>query len=253
MIRIILISLFSLAVGSCANVNEKHIFATHVEPTVENPSGLVNIFRIRVFGFTTLANSRYIAGSYDERAVDFFLNEVKSQNYAPSNGQSGVGKIFKIDCEEVEKSISEGQEGASSEVSNNCPNGSLRFLPNGNQTFGGRNAFVIILSTNANAIAETIGAIAENSVAIQSVNFLLNRDTFEQDKVLSVVSPLRATERQAVLATLEQSFDQLASAESENSNAEIAILQTLAVALRPNSAVNFDDVIGARAWFANVQ
>ncbi len=237
-----------LLTGCAASVDEKHYFAAVGRPTAENPAGIVNIFRLKVNAKTGLANARYIAGTYDERAVDFFFNEVKSEDYKPSGGLGfGPDKIFPLTCPTKDDSNTEKDE---------CKEAyqqAIKVIPlSPNTPDDDFSAFVIILSTNANAIAETIGAIAESEVAIQSVNYLINKDTFESAERFKAEKALLNRERNALVEDLTARFAKLESDESPNSRSEMAILRAIAIALEPDKQISFDTTKEADAWFSTV-
>src|SRR4029078_1016132 len=78
--------------GACATLEETHYFAS-VDPQTDRT---INIFRLRVKGDAGLTNARYLAGYYDERAVDLFFNEVKASDLS-SDAKYGASSFFKTD------------------------------------------------------------------------------------------------------------------------------------------------------------
>jgi len=234
--------------SGCAVVSEKHYFASVTQPTAANPTGIVNIFRLRVHANTGMANVRYIAGTYDERAVDFFLNEVKAKDYTNKDSTGHVDPVFRLNCPIKDDPATDKDECLESYQE------AIRLVPlSGDADDLDGSAFVIILSTNANAISETIGAIAENDIAIRSVNYLLNRDTFEAAKTLETLKVYHEAERKAVLDTLSGQFEGYGDHDAQGTERELTILKTIAVALAPDEAITFNDIGEAKAWFSTVK
>lgn len=126
--RIILMLLASMLVG-CASIEETHYFKS----AGDNP----NYFKLTVDGGSGFSSSRYIAGYYDERALDLFLNEFSVKSGWPDTPP----KLFKDQ---------QKNPGTSDTLKPLDPNQHGRFA--------------MILSTNADAIAETIGSFAESNV-----------------------------------------------------------------------------------------
>lgn len=232
-------ALLPLALPGCASVSETHYFATVESGSQDTEPELVNVFRLRVGAWVGASNARYLAGNFDERAVDFFLNEVKSEDYVPSEGKGyGPAAIF--------STCSAGSD-------SQCADRSSRLvsLPSGSDENSSYQTFVVILSSNANAIAETIGAFAENDLVIESFSYLLNKDTYTEQNRINAIAPLLETERRALTDTLVGQYETLTVAPVNSSAAEIAVLRTIAMSLDPNSVIDFRDADGAEQWFAS--
>jgi hypothetical protein len=136
--------LFLAALGGCsATFHEKHHFAT-----VDTETGEVqNIFRVTVNGDASMTNARYVAGFYDERAVDLFFNEIQSRPLTDADRNSGAPPIFRqVDCSGMDEAACKAKQDQI-----------LRMIPVG-ADLGRTGTFVMILSTNADAIANTIGS-----------------------------------------------------------------------------------------------
>lgn len=142
--RIFLIVLV-VAIAGCANFEEQHYF-TSATTTDERAT---NYFRLRVRGGAQLSSARYVAGFYDERAVDLFFSEMKT---ADTSSQLFV----------------EGQK---------SPGGGEIIRPLDPSKTG---AFVMVLSTNAQAIANTIGNFAESSVTAQAITNLVSQSELRE-------------------------------------------------------------------------
>ena len=115
-------------------------------------------------------------------------------------------------------------------------------------------SFVIIFSTNADAIAETIGAISENTVAVQSVNYLLHKDVLEEAAVAENLKPLNERSRSATTSALATLFtDDYATNSNGGINPELTILRTVAIALEPERSANLNTIEEAKIWFSTVK
>jgi hypothetical protein len=235
--------------GGCSSINEKHYFGTIPDTGSDDPSELVNIFRLTVTGNTAFANVRYLAGRYDERAVELFLNEVKSRDYKESDGTNhGPDVIFNLRCSTQDKTETEVDECKQSYKE------ALKVVPlKPNTADSGLDSFVIIMSSNADAIAETIGAFSENTSVIQSLNYLINRDTFEAEKTIEATMPFMIAEKTATLNSLSASFNSLTTQQNKSTETELAILQSIAIALKPESSTSFTNIDEAKQWFSTVE
>lgn len=249
-IQLLATCIMAIALSACASVKEQHYIGAFTKPSANNPTGLVNVFRVNIKGNSGFANVRYITGTYDERAIDFFLNESKAKDYSPSAGlKYGPQRIFeKLECGDKEgKPI---DEAACKKVYKDAVSVStLTTGPNGTN-----DSFVIILSTNANAIAETIGAITENEIAIKSVNYLLNKDTIEEAALITAKNADFAATRVTAAGTLGTLLtEDYAGSTSKDTSTELLILNLLANELSPGRGIYFSKIEEATAWFSTVQ
>lgn len=138
-------SLLALA-GCSATVEERHYFAAYRDSGAGTREP-VQFFRLSVSGQSQFANTRYLTGYFDERAIALFFNELKS---TPER------KLF-------DESVR--LPGAAAGTS---------FEPLSPTEANG--AFVLIMSTNADAIASTIGSFAESQVVADALTRIVNRD-----------------------------------------------------------------------------
>lgn len=126
-----------LLTTSCATeFHEKHYFKA-VDPETGKP---VNYFRITITGRSGMTASRYVSGFYSQKAVEYFFNEFRSDKEQP-----------------------------------------LRLEPVGTSTNDHRvgdeeGAFVLVLSTNAKAVADTIGEMTDSDALSRAFNRLLRKD-----------------------------------------------------------------------------
>ncbi len=231
---------------SCmAKTSEVHYFVTREPPTITSPDGIRNVFRLRITGFTALSNTRYIAGEYDRRAVELFLNEAGAQDYTAGDGQNlgSQRKIFDFFCD----------GDADKETCKKDYENSLGVAGIGAGLKTEKTTFVIILSSDATAISETIGSFATNADVLRSIVYLSNKDVFDEKAARDAAKPRQTANRKAVRNNLDALLEDYAKNESASDEAELQILQNLAVALEPTSTISFNSLAEAKSWFAQLQ
>ncbi len=225
--------LTAMVLCGCASFDEKHYFAT-IDPTTQRP---VNYFRLTIDGNVSTTNMRYVSGFYDERAVELFLNETKATTFDSTNLNGGVPPIFPgMDC--------------TGKADDKCA-ARLSLVPLGSKAEN-NGAFVMIMSTNADSIANTIGAFAEQQQNVTSAIYLLNSNLFRDVKKLKALETIDSDNRKLALAQIEAQFTvaTAASTASANSQAYLGILSSLAATIDP-AAPGFAKMEDARAWFAS--
>jgi hypothetical protein len=216
----------ALALSGCAaTVQENHYFAAFKDAG-DGRREPAQFYRLSVDGSSKFANTRYLTGYFDERAVSLLFNELKSYKDGPSN----THKLF--DDAMVLPGAAAGTK--IEPLSPTAENG----------------AFVLIMSTNADAIASTIGSFAESQVVADALTRMLNKDRFiakaESDAKLSV--------QKAEATALVAQFEAQARAASEARSGERAAvayrraLTVLAQGLGYNGP-EFESLKVARDWF----
>lgn len=211
----------SAVLAGCSTVvQENHYFAAFKD----NGAGgreAVQFYRVAVDGNSQFANTRYLTGYFDDRAVSLFFNELKS----PANQ-----KLFD-----------------DSMVLPGAPTGT-KVTPLSPTADNG--AFVLIMSTNADAIASTIGSFAESQVVADSLTLLLNRDRIlakRQSDARVGVTKAEATALYEQVKAHTQSATAAPSSQLAASGYRRA-LTTLAQSLGYNGP-EFDSLAKARDWF----
>jgi hypothetical protein len=135
--------------GCATQFQEKHYFKA-VDPETGRP---VNYFRITISGHSNFTASRYVSGFYSQKAVEYFFNEFRSDKQ-PELKLEPVG-------------------GTSSD----------------RRTADEDGAFVLVLSTNAKAVADTIGEMTDNESLTKAFNRLLRKDEIAAaEKLVSGIS-----------------------------------------------------------------
>lgn len=210
----------AMLAGCGTVIHERHFFASFVD----DPDGKrepAQFFRVKVDGSTSFSNTRYLTGYFDERAVSLFFNEIK----APANQ-----KLFD------DATVIPGAP-AGTKLTPLSPTGD-----NG--------AFVLIMSTNADAVASTIGSFAESQVVADALSRMLNRDRvkakIQSDATLSV----QKAEGGALVAQVEALTRSATTAASGTQAAAVYLraLTTLARGLG-YSGEEFTKLDEARSWF----
>lgn len=117
---------------------------THYFKSVNPKTGeAVNFFKITIDGTTSMTKSRYVSGFYNQKAVEYFFNEFRS----PASQELRLEPVGVA----TNDRRADGEEGA----------------------------FVLILSTNAKAVADTIGEMTDNEALTKAFNRLLRSDDIE--------------------------------------------------------------------------
>lgn len=210
----------TLALSGCAaQVKERHYFATYQE---DSPGEPVNFFRVDVTANTRFTNARYVAGYYDERAVDLFFSELKSNDTASLFS----GELKDPGTDQVIKPLDPGVNGA----------------------------LVMVLSTNADDIVDAISAFAESQVVGQAVTQIANGSRLRDSRLSKAAAgPQKATAAAfaAELTTLAQAAGD-ATTTSDAERLYLRLLQRLATESGGRGAA-FESFAEALAWFQTTQ
>jgi hypothetical protein len=196
--------------GCMSGFHEQHYFRATDRRTGET----VNYFRLTVDGSDAGTSSRFVAGLYDERAVNYFFNEIREGQTLQPLLSSSVR-----DSKDLE----------------------LRPL-NSNDT----GSFVLILSTNAKSVADTIGEFSENQLVADAMTNLINRDSIKESRKFSVLR--RTMERRG--ESLRQHLDSLFQEMQKNPDKaqDIALQIVRAIGAASDSPVVFDDMKDVKPW-----
>lgn len=212
--------LLALLLGGCAaTIHETHFLPSYA-PSDDRQVNPVNFFRLQVDGTASLTNARYLSGFFDERAVDLFFNEMK----APTNQ-----KLFDETIKPPGQPANEA------------------FKPLTPTTDG---AYVLILSTNADSIANVIGSFAESQVVADALTRAFNKDRFaakaQSDVEVSTLTARAKLATDRVKLGLESA--KVATNDAAARTAYQRSLLALAQALGYRGA-EFKDFADARRWF----
>jgi len=226
LVKLICFAILLSVTWSCTTTfGENHYFQATDLKTGE----VSNYYRLTVKGYAFMSSARYVSGFYDERAVDMFFNEMKIADTKSTD--TTTGKIF------VDQQIDPGTQTKITPLSPTEANG----------------AFVMILSSNASSVTNTIGQFAENQIVADAVTNLANRDL--------VAAELRANQATALAANataqeLQKLFALVPSSDKptkdETVKAYLRILNSISRAINPDQA-NFNKLEEAEAWVSRVK
>lgn len=211
--------LIVMLVTSCASIEEQHYFRSQGEQP--------NYFRLSVKGSSELSSSRYIAGYYDERAIDLFFNELKI--ISPS-GTPDTRKLF--------------EDGIT------APGTDERLQPLGPED----GTFLMIMSTNADAVVDAIGQFAESNAVAEAIANIANKPRIEA--VSSAKASLSADQARytAIAAEIDSLFALVDSEAVDQEAAKAAYLRILsAISRAVNSGQSFTSFEHARTWLQAFQ
>ncbi len=219
MLRYLGLLLATLMLSGCAAaVKEHHYFASYRKDAAGRDRP-VNFFRLNVAGTAGFSNARYLAGYYDERAIDLFFNEMK----APTNQ-----KLFQEDAK--------------------IPGTDEKLKPLG--ATSGNGAFVLIMSTNADSVANAIGSFAESQVVAQALTQLINKDKFKEKSRSDVDVISKSAQASSMIKRLDLHLGAAKTATSPDlaRRSYTKALYTLAQSLGYRGA-EFSSYAEARKWF----
>ncbi len=210
---IVLLGAAGFLAGCAAKSDEIRYFAT-----VDSKGDAVNHFRLTVKPRANATNARYISGFYDERAIDLFLNEHKV-----STDKSGsIRPFFPTDL------CAAGEDDAACKKK---MDDRLRLVPVGaSGTVSDTSRFVMILSSNAGAVSDTIGSFASNENVLSNLLTIVNREPLRKAAITEATAPIDNASRAGVLTLVEEARKAAAAAdsESERNASYLLILQTIA-------------------------
>jgi hypothetical protein len=258
------LALVGVATG-CTSFSENHYFQSVCDPP--------NYFRLTIDGTAGLSAAKYISGYYDERAVDLLFNELKpvgpqppqpanlmpapttSPNASPSPGAAGApastgGGAGGSAISGAAGSAPTVEAGG---VTYDCAHGGRHdFAPLDPSKRGG--AFVMVLSTNANAVADAIGNFADSNVAADAITNIVNRERVATLQTLEAQLAAASRRAGATKDELTKLFALVKTQDppaAETQDAYLRILNAISRAL--GSPQSFLTLAEARKWFATAR
>lgn len=214
-----------LSAGCVTSFGEEHFYQLK-DP---NTGKVTNYFRLTVDGYASMSSARYVSGYYDERAVDMFFNELKIK--PTSSTASSTGELF------VDGQTNPGTTGKITPLSPSNANGAL----------------VMILSTNASSVTNTIGQFAEGQVVAEAVSNLANRDLLAADSRRNQVAVLSANASASEIAQLMALVPQATNAEqAETEDSLLRVLNAIARGITPE-VKTLEDLDEAQQWLNMVK
>ena len=212
----------SFLLGGCAaSVRENHYFAAFTTDSAGKREPQ-QFYRLSVDGHASFSNARYLSGFFDERAVTLFFNELKS----PENG-----KLFDDNVK-----LPGAPDGTKLQPLDPTPQ---------------EGAFVMILSTNADSIANAIGSFAESQVVADALTRVLSKDRVQAKASSDAKLGVQKAEATALTTRLAAQTGQAAAAKSaaDATAAYLRALTALAQSLG-YSGSEFRSMEAAQEWFA---
>jgi hypothetical protein len=200
-LRLSLVLSAGLAVAGCGTViNENHYFAAfHAKKNGDREA--TQFYRVHVQGTSGFSNVRYLTGYFDDRAVSLYFNEIK-----PPENQ----RLF-----DDSRTTLPGQTDKITPLSPTADNG----------------AFMIIMSSNAQAVADTIGNFADSQTVADNLTALMGRDRIRARQDSEATTPVQKAAAVAMM-TQVKAHDDAASGASSGHDASLAYLRMLTVLAR---------------------
>lgn len=213
----------ALWLSGCAGFSQVYHFQS-----APASDGVPNFFRVKVDGDAQTARARFVAGFYDERAVDLYFNEVKSST-------ADIRKIF----EDGQK-----EPGDSNAVIK-------PLTPD-----AARGSFVMIFSTNPKAVADTIGSFADSQLVAEALTNLLNKKEVEAARILTAnrgVNDAVTTALAEELAALVPAAPAGNAAPPSKEELTRTYLRALeAISRHAGGPATFSDLPAAKAWLSTL-
>lgn len=211
--------LFVMLTVSCASISEQHYFKS----IGERP----NYFRLTVDGNSKWSSSRYIAGYYDERAIDLFFNELK---IATASDKQDTSKLIEDDT--------------------TIPGSDVKLKPLGPED----GTFLMIMSTNADAVVDAIGQFAESNAITEAIANIANKPRIEAVTVAKASLSAEQTRYTAIAAEIDRLFSLVDREATDENVTEAAYLRILnAISRAVSSPQTFTSFENARIWLQTVQ
>jgi len=172
-------------------------------------SPIPNYYKIEISGYSFMAGSRYLSGYFDENAINSYFGEISQ----PENAK------LPPDIQPLE----------------NVENSSQKLM--------------LILSSNSNALAQQIGAIAQNEETMNALSQVLGKERIEES--ISINNEIKK-QKFTIESFADQSDQYINSLDSNLSQSEVEKL-TLNylnyLAFLAGNKIPFDDIQKALKWF----
>ncbi len=208
-----------LTLSGCTSFSQVYHFQS-----AASGSDIPNFFRVKVEGDAQTAKARFLAGFYDERAVDLYFSEIKSNG---SDLRTLFPNALKAPSEDaVIKPLTPDQ---------------------------GRGTFVMIFSTNPKAVADTIGNFAESQVVADALTNLMNRREVDAARLLTA----GASSADASATAIAEELLALLPTDSGAPEAPAALERRYrraleAISRQTGGPQSFADFAAARAWLGRL-
>jgi hypothetical protein len=172
-----LVSTTALLASCHASFSERHYFASRDTETGE----ITNYYRITVGGSTLGGDARYVSGYFDAGAVEAYFGEFAQPDKAtfldheddPEQKESGDAKLEPVDPSKRGRQL------------------------------------VMLMSSNSDAVAESLGAIAQSEELTESIATLVARDTLVAARDAAAASAAQRSRFAYITALGTQAFRSL--------------------------------------------
>ncbi len=224
----ILTSILTVCISSGCMVTHSEVqhFRTDYDPP--------NYFRLSIESTGFLSRAKYSSGFYDEKALDIFLNEFGSKDYAKSGQVSSISQSDEKTM--FDKSTAE----------TTSKDGHVQLKP-----LSSNGVYAYIFSTNADDIARTIGAFAENQVVADYISALINKEKLtaldDKEKTLNQKAGAIASIRMELEGLISQVPDQPGNDAQPDLSSYIYLLT--AIARGVDLQASFKNLDEAKAFF----
>lgn len=269
-----------LLLASCATIRETHYFKDKIDANADLNinSSVSNYYKVHIRGWAFLSSSRYVSGYFDEDVVNEYFNEIKQPNngklftWLPSepkvnasatNNQSQDPKgVAPADIDSTktrtDSTAASGRQNPpevqnNNSDTNNKPPEDLTQESSENRktkkpTEPG-SELVLILSTNAEAIATQIKNTAVNKDVLQSLTLMANKDKIERsNELISEMDDIN-TEIDLFILKMNSYLDALSTSKANSGDKEI-LLQLLKSEFREMGVTrSFDNYGELKTWF----
>lgn len=188
--------------NSCQVVREVHYFRSGD-----------NYYRLAVSARAFASKSRYIAGYFDENAVDNYFSELTKKDTVNYFYKSANGK---------------GEKDSKS----------LEINPN--------SKLVMILSTNSDAVSDQIGNLAQNDQTLEILARLANKDKINENSDLNTKITSILSENKAILTTGDLFINSIEDHDVKSQNVILNYLNFISTIKKLN--FNFNSVNDAYEW-----
>jgi hypothetical protein len=185
-----------------------------------------------------------VSGYYDEAAVDLLFNELKPESSSDTKTSKGSSPSTK----KASGNQGDGANGQNANLPTSASSSSPQQLTPLDTSKPG--SFVMIFSTNADAVADTIGNFAESNATAQAIGNLVGRSQKSAgkqnaDKVASLDASVAATS--AEISALINQVPTTAPAARPTIQAYLRVLSCISRGL--GTGQDFQSLEQAATWF----
>ena len=196
--------LISINIGCVADINERHYFKSSKDTNgVPN-----NFYEVSVRGFTFGSSARYLAGYFDEKAVDSYFSEF---------AQPEKGKLPATGVEPLDPNLKGRQ-------------------------------LILILSSNSDEVATQIGALSDNERLGRALNRMINKDKFLTARQLDQDAKLLTSRQKDLVAKGKSWITDLDSNATQQTAQDNTLQYLNDIAAVLGNTVPFKDEKDAKTW-----